>query len=725
MALNVKFLTGTQSKLDSITSGNYQAGAFYLTSDTDRLYFAQSATELVYLNKYIKTVPTQAQLPDIAEASVGDFYFVSAANALVTKNNNQWTQINPPDTNTDTSLTGANFAAVPKDGNIEVSYTLTQSTIDKVNGGDATPATPITGKFIISGSDIGSVVTNVALDVNASIASNTATVTLAGTGVASDATGFSITGGSNIQITGTDNAITVTASDTTYEMSSPANSTAIQLKETPGGDTDIVTISADNTTNSSVSVTGTDENSIVIKHKDYNYSKVALADQTPANASSFDIVSGVSLENGHVTGVSTSKVTLPNMLHKISSINAGNDGKIYVKLVDSSGDDIPGSINASDQVLYYKVDGAKVYNQAELTDYFYTKEDIDSTLKSANAMTFKGSVGETSDTNQTLPTTNVQSGDTYIVVGDTPVLGSGNAGKNGDLFIAAGTEGENGYLAEITWIYVPSGNEIDTTYRFEFNSTDGLKITPSTGGDPITLAITTTTDDILSVTTDGSLKIDHKKQTASNTEKESNLTDAGSFAVVTGVNIDGYGHVKGTEKTTFKLPTQETYKLSHRDANTVELQDSSADPVGSIKINGGASNLIEVTGTDNNAGTDFTVEHAAGSYNNTTTDGGSVILAPSNASSGNKTFTVVTGITEDGYGHIQTVTTKTYTTPSDSTYQYDGTVATTDNSATVTTNLKDSGGDPVGSAAFSLTSNNLTISSSGTTITADLQWGSF
>lgn len=725
MALNVKFLTGTQSKLDGIPSGKYQAGAFYLTNDTDRLYFAQSATELVYLNKYIKTVATKEQLPNITEASVGDFYFVSAANALVTKNNNQWVQINPPDTNDDTALTGANFSAVPKDGNIEVSYTLTQSTIDKVNGGDPTAVTPITGKFTISGSDIGSVVTNVALDVNASVASNKATVTLAGTGVDSKATGFSITGGNNIQITGTDNAITIKASDTTYDMSSPANSTAIQLKATPGGDTDIVTISADNTTNSSVSVTGTNENSIVVKHKDYNYSKTALTDQTPANASSFNIVSGVSLENGHVTGVSTSKVTLPDMLHKISSIKADADGKIYVKLVNSRGDSIPGSTEASEQVLYYKVNGAKVYNQAELTNYFYTKADIDSTLKSANAMTFRGSVGETSDTNQTLPTTNVKSGDTYIVVGDTPVLGSGNYGKNGDLFIATGTEGANGYLTEINWIYVPSGDEIDTTYRFEFNSTDGLKITPSTGGDPITLAITTTTDDILSVTTDGSLKIDHKKQTASNTTKDTNLTDAGSFAVVTGVNIDGYGHVKGTEKTTFKLPAQETYKLSHKDTNTVELRDSSADPVGSIKINGGASNLIRITGTDNEAGTDFTVEHAAGSYNNTTTNGGSVTLAPSNASSGNKTFTVVTGITEDGYGHIKTVTTKTYTTPSDSTYKYDGSVTTTNNKTTVTTKLKDSSGDPVGSAVFSLTSNNLTISSSGTTITADLQWGSF
>ena len=44
--LNVSFLRGTQSKLDGLST--FQPGAFYLTEDTDRLYFAQSASELVY-----------------------------------------------------------------------------------------------------------------------------------------------------------------------------------------------------------------------------------------------------------------------------------------------------------------------------------------------------------------------------------------------------------------------------------------------------------------------------------------------------------------------------------------------------------------------------------------------------------------------------------------------------------------------------------------------------
>jgi len=48
--VNVGFKRGTQSALDTIIAGSgnrYTEGTFYLTSDTDKLYFAQSATELV------------------------------------------------------------------------------------------------------------------------------------------------------------------------------------------------------------------------------------------------------------------------------------------------------------------------------------------------------------------------------------------------------------------------------------------------------------------------------------------------------------------------------------------------------------------------------------------------------------------------------------------------------------------------------------------------------
>ena len=51
---NVKFLKGTQSNFNGLTQ--FIDGAFYLTTDTDRLYFAQSENECVPLNQFIRTV---------------------------------------------------------------------------------------------------------------------------------------------------------------------------------------------------------------------------------------------------------------------------------------------------------------------------------------------------------------------------------------------------------------------------------------------------------------------------------------------------------------------------------------------------------------------------------------------------------------------------------------------------------------------------------------------
>jgi uncharacterized protein with NRDE domain len=54
--LNVGFLRGTQSNLNDLMSQvkqsekKYVAGSFYLTTDSNRLYFAQSETQLEHLN---------------------------------------------------------------------------------------------------------------------------------------------------------------------------------------------------------------------------------------------------------------------------------------------------------------------------------------------------------------------------------------------------------------------------------------------------------------------------------------------------------------------------------------------------------------------------------------------------------------------------------------------------------------------------------------------------
>jgi hypothetical protein len=70
---NVKFLRGPQGNLDKLTT--FIEGAFYVTTDTDRMYFAQSANDLVYLNKHIINVDSISNLPDINTVNDYDFYY--------------------------------------------------------------------------------------------------------------------------------------------------------------------------------------------------------------------------------------------------------------------------------------------------------------------------------------------------------------------------------------------------------------------------------------------------------------------------------------------------------------------------------------------------------------------------------------------------------------------------------------------------------------------------
>ena len=709
-ALNVSFLKGTQSKLNGLTS--YQAGAFYLTEDTDRLYFAQSASELVYLNKYITTVATKDNLPALSSVQVGDFYYVASGNILCTKATDAadaWTQINPKDKNDNTKVTGLTFTTATKGTDIEVDCTLVQKKTDA--DGNVTEEPSVTGKITISGSDIGAVVTGISLDVNATVANNAADIALVGSGVAADATGFKITGGENVTITGSNNNINIASKNSTYTLGSAANSTGIVLKDNAGTPNTVNIVAG--TSNSSVAVTGAAENQIVVAHKDYTYSKAALANQTPANAGSFNIVSGVTLENGHVTGVSTSSVTLPNMTYTIKSVAADANGKISVTLADHKGD---GAAVSSGQELYYTVKGAKVYNQGSLTDHFYTKSEIDATLQGANAMTFKGSVGA-NETLTALPTSGVKAGDTYIVVGETVVVGSGNNGHEGDLFIASGNEGTNGTIAkdDIVWIHVPAGDEINTTYGFSFQAGKGLVIHDNASGNETVLACEG--DSAIEVTTNGKLAVAHKNVTRTDGKADDKTLGSNTeFTVVTGVSSNAQGHITGITTQKMTMPAEDVYSLARADANTVNLKDKDGNIDGTIKISAG-DNLV-VSSTDNNKGANFTVAHGTATV--ATASAAAVTLNAQNAAS-NKSFTVITGIEDDGHGHISKITTTQYNMPYDSTYTLAGAVANN----TVTHTLKDRSGNKVSEHAFTLASNNLTVTTSGSTITADLQWGSF
>lgn len=89
--MQVKFLQGLQASLPK--SGN--AGSFYLTTDTDRLYVGKADGSLALLNQVINIIATQAELPKAGAASLNDFYYIKEGNVLAFYNGTSWVQINP------------------------------------------------------------------------------------------------------------------------------------------------------------------------------------------------------------------------------------------------------------------------------------------------------------------------------------------------------------------------------------------------------------------------------------------------------------------------------------------------------------------------------------------------------------------------------------------------------------------------------------------------------
>ena len=108
---NVGFLRGSQANLNTLMTGKtgIKEGSFYLTNDTNRLYFGKSATELVALNEGVITVAAIANLPKGADLSneIGHFYYATAENILCVYNGQQWVQINP---DTDTQVSSVSTA---------------------------------------------------------------------------------------------------------------------------------------------------------------------------------------------------------------------------------------------------------------------------------------------------------------------------------------------------------------------------------------------------------------------------------------------------------------------------------------------------------------------------------------------------------------------------------------------------------------------------------------
>lgn len=172
MSVKVNFKRGSQSSINTLINGSgnrFTEGTFYLTNDTNRLYFAQAADKLVDLNQYIriKSLTSLNDLPNSGTTGYenlqsGDIYYWQNQNVLAICNdpvNGTWVQLNP-----DTYLTAANgttIALTNGTNTVTINHAVTDS-----KGHSASGSFQISGGSNVQVSSSNGVITISATDTN-------------------------------------------------------------------------------------------------------------------------------------------------------------------------------------------------------------------------------------------------------------------------------------------------------------------------------------------------------------------------------------------------------------------------------------------------------------------------------------------------------------------------------------------------------------------------------
>ena len=425
---NVKFLKGTQSNFNGLTQ--FTDGAFYLTTDTDRLYFAQSETECVPLNQFIRTV-SEADFKALttSQVSKGDYYYIPEKNILaVCKDNNTtltWTQLNP-DTNDNTTFDEINFESSVTDNTVTITEKLKEyNAITGKQTGNA-----VVGNLKLKG-----------------------------------------TNGIALTTENTEKSTTITVEGDTYTLSADMN----DARQYEAGKAyhvgDIIVINGKyQRCKAEVSAEQNTSAAAIIGSFETLNAGISLVSANGQKSSTFGFRAGDNVTINQFDGeiqVSATDTTL-----KENGLNISNNATqgFDIKVSDTSNTVVGGTL---DPVIKVGSSGSSsvhfVSGEANLP--VYTTSEIDSKFKGLNGMTYKGTVGIAPL--QNLPTSNVSSGDTYMVAADTTV--NAQAVKKGDLFIATGTEGADGYIPSsgITWTHVPSGDDSFENSTYEGIATPG------------------------------------------------------------------------------------------------------------------------------------------------------------------------------------------------------------------------------------------------------------
>ena len=564
---NVKFLKGTQSNFNNLST--FTDGAFYLTTDTDRLYFAQSSTECVPLNQFIRTVTwEQFNALTTTQVAKGDYYYVPEKNILaVCKDNNAtltWTQLNP-DTNDNTSFDEINFGSSVADNTVTITETLRE--VNKISG-DPTGST-LVGNLKLKGTN-----------------------------------GIALTTENDAHST------TITVEGDTYSLSSNMN----DARQYEAGKAyhvgDIIVINGKyQRCKAEVSAEQNKSAAAIIGSFEELNAGVSLVSANGQESSTFGFKAGKNVQIGQTDGEITVSATDTTLKEKGFTVSNNATQGFDIKVSDTSNTVVGGTL---DPVI--KVGSSSVhFVNGEANLPVYTTSQIDSKFKGLNGMTYKGTVGTVAL--QNLPTSNVSSGDTYMVAADTTV--NAQAVKKGDLFIATGEEGADGYIASsgITWTHVPSGDDNYQNSTYEGNATPesnkwGIKeVSGSSVGD---IQLVAGTNMSISSTLGGPDKnstaamittINHGSVGAVSVTDTTNATPQGgptetsTFTAVTGVGRDSNGHVASVTTEQFKIKdTKYTFGAEAKDNKIVTKLTDSDSGIQSVKY-GVTSSSLNVTTT--------------------------------------------------------------------------------------------------------------------------------
>lgn len=743
---NVMFKRGTQSGFNNLST--YQDGCFYLTTDSHRLYIGTGNNKADLVSQSVITYPNWAAIEALSNkssssyapglCSEGQFYYAKAENILCTYSNGKWIQINP-DHNDDhdtyvKSVSVAKNATETKTGKqLVYDVKITQFQKD-LKGNTETEGDPaeVSGKLTISAADLDQIATHTNVGMQAEKSDSKVYLKNSGTG-ANAAAKVELAGGGSVSVsTDSSNKITISGVDTTYSLNTTTNTTGakVNLQNQNGLPAGSFAVEVDGNALTVNSNTPGKDGYIKLAHAKPLTSN---ASYTPSNATT-DVYGNVTLsmptvsvnEYGHVTAVGTQNVTLPRDKDtKVSSVSADNSGKITVKIKDDHTTTETSVV--SNAVLFNEitVDGTKkkVYNQGNLGT-FYSSDEVDTLIRAAksemNAMTYCGTTTNSAFGQIKGP----QKGDTYKAA-ESFTIGSGSSVvkvNTGDLIIYNGADVAAGTAGDITkWEVVPSGDDIDTTYKMQLDGTT-IQLKNEVNNNIAGQVAVKGTNGI-SVTNSGGLSIGHANII---TAGSASGTQSGRQFTIPTINYDEHGHITSQgPATTIEFPADKdtTYTFSSDAANNkVFLKNSNEIPTGSLQFTS-SDNSFDVSMSNTTAAQPVVDLKLATVDQNNSDSKNNISYFP--LSGGDEQKFTVAKANVDAYGRVTGFENQTITLNTDQlTYNVQTNVA--DNTLSVESSLTRKN-TTAQSKFVKVKSDSLAFSKSETedVVSVDLVWGTF